>query len=358
MSYNPVVTLVDNNGVPISAGNPLPTGSSATNPSSVHIEDGTTTNVASVSAGGALKIDGSAVTQPVSFSGSSTVGDGGTSTNTVPDAKYSFNSGGPLLGSGLASGLSYDRVRNLIGKGATVQSVAATVTGNTTLVFGSAAATNLVLPGMSILLTGGAGAEVVYATTSWTPGSSATVPLLNAIYYNGQTSARFDSFAALGPQLNSMSPLGLDITTLAFYARGTGLYQQLSAADVDGIIAGQVPGVAPVVWNGTTHDRWKSSGGVPYVSTGGSATATVAAGTGTTVIKASAGRLCRALVTAGTITGAVTIYDNATTGSGTVIGVIPTTAVIGGTYDFQMPAANGITAIGAAGSAALTVSFF
>lgn len=97
------------------------------------------------------------------------------------------------------------------------------------------------------------------------------------------------------------------------------------------------------------------SGGFPASA---SATAVVAAGVGTTVIKAGAGRLWRVTVTGAAPTGALTFYDNATTGSGTVLAVIPASGVTSGqTFDIQMPAANGITAVGSTGSAAVTVSY-
>ena len=97
--------------------------------------------------------------------------------------------------------------------------------------------------------------------------------------------------------------------------------------------------------------------GVQHVANGGLVTTAVAAGTaGNTVIKASAGRLCRVLVTtAGT--AAMLIYDNATTNSGTVIGAIPANAVAGSLYDFQMPAANGITVDGDGNNPAVTIGW-
>lgn len=89
----------------------------------------------------------------------------------------------------------------------------------------------------------------------------------------------------------------------------------------------------------------------------GTSTAVIAAGVGTTVIKATPGRLGRVSVTTASTTGVLTIYDNASTGSGTVLAAIPTNAAIGTSFDFQMPAANGITAVGAANSAGVTVSY-
>lgn len=92
-------------------------------------------------------------------------------------------------------------------------------------------------------------------------------------------------------------------------------------------------------------------------SVSASANTTVAAGTGTTVVKASPGRLVAAVVTGAASTGALTFYDNASTGSGTVIGVVPSGAGSGTRWPFEAPAVNGITAVGAAGSAAVTVSY-
>jgi hypothetical protein len=105
--------------------------------------------------------------------------------------------------------------------------------------------------------------------------------------------------------------------------------------------------------------------GAPYITTvdgngfplGGSQTSTVPAGTGTTPVKALPGRLCRVVVTTAGTAGQTTFYDNASTGSGTVLAVIPGTATVGTSYDISMPAANGITAVGATGSAAMTVAF-
>lgn len=101
------------------------------------------------------------------------------------------------------------------------------------------------------------------------------------------------------------------------------------------------------------------AGGDLHATGGGAATAAVPTGAGNTVVKASAGRLCRVLVTtAGTGAGSVLIYDNASTNSGTVIGVIPATVAVGTYYTFDLPAANGITAENVASGPVLTVSYF
>lgn len=107
-----------------------------------------------------------------------------------------------------------------------------------------------------------------------------------------------------------------------------------------------VPGVVLVDLNGTP------------VSSGGSATVSIAAGTtANTVVKAAPGRLCRMLI-AVSGTAAVTIYDNASAASGTVIGAAPASAAVGTSYDFEMPASLGITVAGNAALPGITVSYY
>jgi len=87
---------------------------------------------------------------------------------------------------------------------------------------------------------------------------------------------------------------------------------------------------------------------------GTSTTAIAAATTGNTVIKASAGRLARILVTAvGTVN--MLIYDNATTNAGTIIGIVKSTAAVGDIIELRIPAQNGITVGGSANNAGVTV---
>ncbi len=84
-------------------------------------------------------------------------------------------------------------------------------------------------------------------------------------------------------------------------------------------------------------------------------TAIAASVAGNTVIKASAGRLFTVQVT--TVgTNAMSFYDNATTASGTIIGQLVASAPVG-TYTFNTPAVNGITAGGNAANPAVTVSW-
>ncbi len=91
--------------------------------------------------------------------------------------------------------------------------------------------------------------------------------------------------------------------------------------------------------------------------TGGQTTTPIAAGVvGNTIVKATPGRLVHVLVTA-LGTGALTIYDNATTNTGTIIGVVPASAPVGSLYALHMPAANGITVQGNAANPGVTIAW-
>lgn len=99
------------------------------------------------------------------------------------------------------------------------------------------------------------------------------------------------------------------------------------------------------------------------VSTGGNGSIAVTQAqiaAGVVVLKAAPGRLCRVLVTTATTAAQnITIFDNASAGSGTIIGIIPGGATVGQFFDFAMPAFNGITVGQNASLAAgaITVSF-
>lgn len=113
--------------------------------------------------------------------------------------------------------------------------------------------------------------------------------------------------------------------------------------------------------DGATPRAINSGGGLRIrdtaanVSSGGSTCTSVPTNAADVVVKASAGRLCRVLVTTTGVTP-LQIYDNATAGSGTIIGALPASPALG-IYDFQLPAANGITIKGSATNPAVTVSF-
>ena len=84
---------------------------------------------------------------------------------------------------------------------------------------------------------------------------------------------------------------------------------------------------------------------VPYDDAGfpsvASATASLSA---TGAVKASAGRLFKIVVTTVLGAGAVTVYDNPSAASGTILFVIPATTAAGTVYDINLPAVNGIYA--------------
>lgn len=87
-------------------------------------------------------------------------------------------------------------------------------------------------------------------------------------------------------------------------------------------------------------------------------TVSVASGAANTVIKASPGRVRNVLVTtAGTGSGNVLFYDNATTNSGTVIAELPATIAVGTFYSFCMPAGLGIVCQNVSSGPVLTVSY-
>ena|ERR1700761_418125 len=88
------------------------------------------------------------------------------------------------------------------------------------------------------------------------------------------------------------------------------------------------------------------------------ATKAIPTGVGTTIVKNGPGRLCRVVVTGAVPTGALTFYDSVGSATGTVLAVVPASGVASGqVFSIEMPAAIGITAVGASGSAVATVSY-
>jgi hypothetical protein len=87
-------------------------------------------------------------------------------------------------------------------------------------------------------------------------------------------------------------------------------------------------------------------------------TASIAAGAGTTVVKASPGRLRQVIVVAaGTGSGSVKFYDHPSAANGTVIAAIPATIAVGEIFPFQVPAAYGVTVLSVSSGPALCVSY-
>lgn len=96
-----------------------------------------------------------------------------------------------------------------------------------------------------------------------------------------------------------------------------------------------------------------------WIETSANKTATLAPGAGPTLISSRPGRLCTVVVTAtGTGTNPVLIYDDASgDGTGTVLCAVPGNGAAGEVFDLDMPAANGLTAVGSTNSPALTIGY-
>lgn len=92
---------------------------------------------------------------------------------------------------------------------------------------------------------------------------------------------------------------------------------------------------------------------VPCPCPSGTAYAYIA-GAATTVVKSGAGRLVRIVNNSGAGTSA-TIYDN-TSAAGDTIGIIAL-AVVGGSIDYDLPFATGLTIVTVGAAADLTVVF-
>jgi hypothetical protein len=129
--------------------------------------------------------------------------------------------------------------------------------------------------------------------------------------------------------------------------------QLVSLADAVGDPINSVAGAIAVAVQGLVVDAV----GELLTTTGGKSAVAVAVTTAAQTVKQGAGRLCKVLVTAAGSSQALTIYDNASQASGTIIGVIPSGASAGQVYDFQMPVVNGITCSGSSSNPAVTISF-
>lgn len=277
--------------------------------------------------GQALRLD-AAGNLLVNSGGGGSAGDGAQVSGIGENALGVYNSGGPVLANGTPGGLAFDRLRSWLGKGSQSNAISATSAGDTQLTFSAAPKT--LLPGTAIKLQGGATPEYVYVASSYVASPTATVvPLASPVVNAGQTSASWSVFSTAGPGSGAVPP--------------------------DGIAMG-----AEVLYDVATGNLYAKQGlrGVQDVSVGGRASAAIAAGaTGNTVVKGSPGRLARVLVTASG-TGALTIYDNASSPSGTIIGLVPAAAAAGTLIDCQAPAANGITVAGNSANPGVTIFYY
>jgi hypothetical protein len=134
-------------------------------------------------------------------------------------------------------------------------------------------------------------------------------------------------------------------------AQGTlELYTTSPAPHVSGAVASQSGTWTVQPGNTANTTAW-------LFAHGGTNTVAIAAGAAAnTVVKASAGRIARILVTT-TGTNPLQVFDNASTNSGTIIAALPASPAIG-TYSFDLPAAAGITIAGNASNPGITVSYY
>jgi hypothetical protein len=96
---------------------------------------------------------------------------------------------------------------------------------------------------------------------------------------------------------------------------------------------------------------------VPYDDAGFPAVAAFTASlTATGAVKPSAGRLLKVVVTTTLSAAAITIYDNASAASGTILFVVPASAAAGNVYTIDLPAVNGIYA-SFAGTGTITIGY-
>lgn len=239
-----------------------------------------------------------------------------------------YNGGGPPLANGVPSQLAFDRARTWLGKGTQNNAITATSAGDTSLNFSAAPKT--LLPGQMIKLSGGANAEYVYVSNSFTPSATATsIPLQSPVVNAGQTTGQWDVFNPNGPGAGAVTPVGTLLNV-------------------------------GLVLDVTTGNLYAAQGfrGVTDVNVGGRASTAIAAGaSANTVVKGSPGRLARILVTA-TGTNQLSVYDNASTPSGTIIGIVPANAAVGTVADCQAPAVNGITVAGNASNPGVTIFYY
>jgi hypothetical protein len=290
--------------------------------------------------------------------------DGASGRGTAVAAEYEYNGGGPLLNTGLASGLNYDRARNLQGKGVgSATQNAGGAAGATSITVSSAAATNTLQAGQQIRIDRNTGTEeCAYVTNNYTPGTAA-ITLQSALQFTHTAAAvEWDIFAPIGPGLTGFTPAGIGIEEEALFNPADGKYYIERSATNDAAAGANIVLESVALLNGAgTFDRLRTVAagtGTLLAATGGKATGTVATGAANTVIKNAAGVLCNVLVTtAGSGSGNVSIYDNASTNSGTVIGQIPATVSVNTFYTFNMPAANGITVANVASGPVLTISY-
>ena len=196
--------------------------------------------------------------------------DGATGQGTAVAAEYEYNAGGPLLNTGLASGLSFDRARNLQGKGVgSATQNAGGAAGATSITVSSASATNTLQAGQQIRIDRNTGTEEsAYVSNSYTPGTAA-IALQSALQYTHTASTvEWDIFASNGPGLNGFTPAGIGIEEEALYNPVDGKYYIERSATQDAAPGANIVAEAGMVWNGSTFDRMREASADALAVTG------------------------------------------------------------------------------------------
>jgi len=196
--------------------------------------------------------------------------DGASGKGTAVAAEYEYNGGGPLLNTGLASLLNFDRARNLQGKGvgsATQSSGGAA--GATSITVSSAAATNTLQPGQQIRIDRNTGSEEsAYVATNYASGTAAIT--LQSALANSHTTAtvEWDIFASTGPGTSGFTPCGIGIEEEALFNPADGKYYIERSATSDAMAGANIVAECPALWNGSTFDRTKGASANPTSGTG------------------------------------------------------------------------------------------
>ena len=94
--------------------------------------------------------------------------------------------------------------------------------------------------------------------------------------------------------------------------------------------------------NAMAHDVGSAGGKILATQNGGTSYLAIPAANGTTVVKAAPGRLCKIIVLT-LAAGIISVFDNASAASGTLLYKFTTNTPIGTVVDLEIPALNGIT---------------
>lgn len=188
-------------------------------------------------------------------SGSSAALDGGANVSLTPEVLYLYNNGAP-------GNNNFDRKRELQGKGILFNDVLAGATvGSTSLTL--SAVTGLVAAA-PILLVGGGVVEIVYASSSYVPGSNPVTLQTGQVYAN-HTGAFWDVYAPQGPLLNGLLATGIEPVANVIIDPNAGNYYIGRAASQDGCSGSNIPLASPALFNGSSLDRAIGVNGVASV---------------------------------------------------------------------------------------------